>query len=170
LAGSPHRSEAAIGSPSAGSKFTSVAAATSARRETNGEKTMAEHKAKIELEMARNGAETTGILNSLVAQSSGLAERATSGVFGIAQEVRSEITQRVHGTIDWFEGGELAINRVVRGASGRIDKIAGEAIEAVETVCLELVRAARETGNGLAEVASRATLTLVKPTSHVRAA
>jgi hypothetical protein len=129
---------------------------------------MAEHKTKVELEMARGGAETSGILNALVTQSAGLAERAATSCFGVAQEVRSEITQRVHGTIDWFEGGELSINRVVRGASGRIDKFVDATLEAGETVCLELVRAARDTGNGLAEAASRATLTLVKPA--VRAA
>ena len=129
---------------------------------------MAEHKTKVELEMARGGVETSGVLNSLVAQSAGLAERLATSCFGVAQEVRGEITQRVHGTIDWFEGTELSINRVVRGASVRIDKLVDATLEASETVCLELVRAARETGNGLAEVASRATLTLVKPA--VRAA
>ncbi len=131
---------------------------------------MAEHKTKVELEVARGAAEPSGILNALVTQSSGLAERLATSCFGVAQEVRSELTQRVHGTIDWFEGGELSINRVIRGASGRIDRLVGEALEASETVCLELVRAARETGNGLAEVASRASLTLAKPTSAVRAA
>jgi hypothetical protein len=131
---------------------------------------MAEHKAKVELEVARVAPET-GILNTLVAQSAGLAERAATNGFGVAQELRSELIQRVHGTLDWIEGGELSINRVIRGTSGRLDKVAAAGLEAAETICFSLLRAARDTGNGLAEVASRATLTLVKPADRaVRAA
>ena len=77
--------------------------------------------------------------------------------------MRSELAGSALATIDGVEGFERGFNRLLRGAVGRVDTLTHEGLGVVESLGLEWVNLARETGHGMADAASRASASVVRP-------
>ncbi len=118
---------------------------------------------KIDVKVA---AERDGLLNSWVSQSSELAERTTTALFGIARDVRGEMNQRLLGTISFVEGTQQGIFKLIRTVDERLDRLAEEITDHSEAAMLGIIRTFRNTGHGVTELAG----SLAKPRDVSRAA
>jgi hypothetical protein len=108
-----------------------------------------------------------GLLASWVSQSTELAERATVTAFGVVRDVRGEINQRVVlGTLNWIEGVQTGMTKLLRGIDDRFDKLAEDVTDTAENLTLGLIRTIRDTGHGVTELAT----SITKPREASRAA
>lgn len=105
---------------------------------------------KIEVKVA---AERDGLVHSWVSQSTELAERTTTTVFGIARDVRSELNQRIVGTLGFIEGAQLGLFKLARAVDERLDRLADEVLDTGESMTLGVIRTLRNTGLGVSELA-----------------
>jgi hypothetical protein len=107
-----------------------------------------------------------GLIGSWVTHSAELAERTAATCFGIARDVRGELNQRILGTLLFVESTQQGVFKVLRAVDERIDKLAGDVIDAAEGVTLGIIRTLGETGHGVTELAGQ----LARPRETSRAA
>lgn len=130
---------------------------------------MAEQKPKAQfksLSSDRDG-EKEGLLSTLVAQTSDLSEKAVGTSFEVVRDLRQEVNQRLLGTIDWLEASQQGLFKLVRGVNGRIQELLETGISTAEGLALGVARLFRETNQGLIEITTQATATLLKPREDV---
>ncbi|MBK7978197.1 MAG: hypothetical protein IPK07_34775 [Deltaproteobacteria bacterium] len=102
--------------------------------------------------------------------------RLASGVIttgaSLARDGREATSSIATATLDWLDATQRAGLRASRQVVERVDRLADDVITWVERLALSGVHLTRDTTQGVAEVASRATLTLVRPSDEptVRAA
>jgi hypothetical protein len=111
-------------------------------------------------------ADREGLLSSIVTQSADLAERTTGAAFGMVRDVRVELNQRVLGTLAWIESSQQGVFKLLRSFNERTDKLAEETLETVESLALGVIRAVRDTGRGVTDLA----ISIGKPREVSRAA
>jgi hypothetical protein len=114
---------------------------------------------KAKAEMKPIPTDREGLLSGLVTQTSELSEKVTATGFGVLRDVRSEINQRVLGTLAFVESSQQGVFRLLRGLAERADKLTEDVIDAIENVTLGTLRTVRDTGHGVTDLAS----TLTKP-------
>jgi hypothetical protein len=114
---------------------------------------MAEPKIAKTQEIKPIPSDRDGLLSSWVLQSSQLAEKTTTACFGIVRDVRSEVNQRVNGTLAFIDSSQQGLIKLARGVSDRIDRLSEDTIDTVENVVLGVIRTARDTGRGVTELA-----------------
>jgi hypothetical protein len=89
-----------------------------------------------------------GLVGSWVSHGAELAERAASTCFGIVRDVRVEVNSRILGTLAFVESTQQGAFKLLRTIDERIDKLAGDAIDASEGVTLGLIRPLGDPGHG----------------------
>jgi hypothetical protein len=122
---------------------------------------MAETKSRAEFKAIPSDKE--GLISSWVTQSSEFVERGVGTCFELLRDVRGEVKQRVTGTLDWVESSQQGFIKLGRGMTERVDRLAEDAIGTAENLAIGVVRAVRDVGHGVTEIASRATASLAKP-------
>jgi hypothetical protein len=101
-----------------------------------------------------------GVL-AVTVESIALATEKTFGAgFGVVRDLRSEVTQRVLGVVDWVEGVQQGAIRLTRSVVQRTDEVATAWIDANESLVLGVVRALRTTCEGATQFASRTAASL----------
>lgn len=105
-------------------------------------------------------ADEQGLLASWVGLASGVAERGVSTAFGITQDVRGEVNQRVVGVIDFVDNAQQGQIKLARSVTERLDVLSTRTVEAVEQALLGIVSTARNAGEGAADIASRSAQSL----------
>jgi len=118
-----------------------------------------------EVKVKKVVAEEQGLLASWVGLASGVAERGVSTAFGVTQDVRGEVNQRVVGVIDFVDTAQQGQIKLARSISERLDTLSARTVEAVEQAILGLVSTARSAGEGAADLASRSAQSLTSKTS-----
>jgi hypothetical protein len=118
---------------------------------------------KLDVKVA---AERDGLVNSWVSQSSELAERTTTAMFGIVRDVRGELNQRVLGTLSFVEGTQQSVLKILRSVDERLDRLSEEMIDTSESLVIGLIRTLRNTGHGVTELVG----TVARPREVSRAA
>jgi hypothetical protein len=111
-------------------------------------------------------ADREGLLTSWVSQSAELAERVVTTGFGIVRDVQGELNQRLLGVIGFIDNTQQGAIKLLKGIDDRMDKLAGDVVDAAEGMTLGMIRTARDTGHGVTEMASG----LTKPREGIRAA
>ncbi|SRR6266545_986443 len=101
-----------------------------------------------------------GILAVGVETATQATEKTLGACFGIARDVRSEVSQRALGAIDWVEGTQQGLVRLARSVVKRTDDVVNAWIDANEHVALGVVRTLRATGQGATSFASRTAASL----------
>ena len=109
-----------------------------------------------------------GILALSVESVAQAAEKTLLAGFGIARDVRGELSQRALGVVDWVESTQQGLTRLARSVVQRTDEVANAWIDANEQFALGVVRALKSTGHGASQFASRtaASLTSTRPERH----
>jgi hypothetical protein len=97
-----------------------------------------------------------GLLTTWIGYSTELAERSTTTAFAIARDVRSELNQRILGTLQFLESSQAGAFKLARTIDERVDKLAEEVIDTAESVALGLIRIVRDTGTSVTGVVARA--------------
>jgi hypothetical protein len=105
----------------------------------------------------------TGLIGQWVALGTGLVGRAIGTGFGILQDVRAEVAERITATIDWVDGSQQGTLRLVRTIHHRIDALSKEALEAGEHALTGVVHGVRATSDEATRFAARAAGVLVEP-------
>ncbi len=121
--------------------------------------------AKVEVK-SPVAAEREGLLASWVSQSSELTERVVTTGFGIIRDVRGELNQRVLAAIALVENTQQGVIKLARTVDERIDRLSEDTIDTTESLLLGIIRAVRDTGHGVSDLASN----LSRPREAVRAA
>ena len=106
-------------------------------------------------EMIANNEEHEGLLRHLVSLSTHLTQTSVQTAFGSAQDVRENGLRRVRGLIDWVESVQQANVEIARKLTDRFDHMSETLLGTGERALTTLVAATRETGHGVADVASR---------------
>lgn len=86
-----------------------------------------------------------------------IGEKAVTAHFGLLREVRSEISQRTLGVIDWVDGAQQGGARLLRSVNQRVDDIVNALIDSGERVGLAAVRTVSPPGGGVGEPAAQGT-------------
>jgi hypothetical protein len=107
-----------------------------------------------------------GLVGSWVSQGADLAERTAGTCFGIVRDVRIEINQRILGTLQLVENTQQGVIKLLRAIDERIDKLAGDTIDAGESITLGVIRTIGDTGHGVTDLAGQ----LTRPREASRAA
>jgi hypothetical protein len=102
-----------------------------------------------------------GLIAQWVALGTGLMGRAVGTGFGILQDVRTELAERIAATIDWVDGSQQGTLRLVRSIHRRIDLFSKESLEASERALTGVVNGVRATSDEATRFASRAASVLV---------
>jgi hypothetical protein len=102
-----------------------------------------------------------GLIAQWVALGTGLMGRAVGTSFGIMQDVRAEVAERIAATIDWVDGSQQGTLRLVRSIHRRLDTFSKESLEAGERALTGVVNVARATSDEATRFASRAASVLV---------
>jgi hypothetical protein len=110
-------------------------------------------------------ADEQGLLASWVGLASGVAERGVGTLFGVSQDVRGEVNQRVIGVIDFVDGAQQGQIKLARTVNDRLDLFSSRTIEAAEQAILGLVTTARSAGQGAADLAARSAQQLTSKTN-----
>ena len=110
-------------------------------------------------------ADEQGLLLSWVGLASGVAEKGVGTVFGVSQDVRGEINQRVVGVIDFVDGAQQGQIKLARSLADRLDLLSSRTIEAAEQAIFGLVDTARSAGQEAADIASRSAQSLTSKAS-----
>ncbi len=110
-------------------------------------------------ESKRTG-EDQGVLAVGVESFTQAAEKTLVACFGVVRDVRSELTQRAVGVVDWVDGVQQGAIRLARSVMTRTDDVATAWIDANEHLALGVVRAVRSTGEGATQFASRTAASL----------
>jgi len=118
-----------------------------------------------EVKVKKVVADEQGLLLSWVSLASGVAEKGVDTVFGVSQDVRGEVNQRVVGVIDFVDGAQQSQIKLARSITDRLDLFSSRTVEAAEQAILGLVTTARSAGQGAADIASRSAQTLTSKTS-----
>jgi hypothetical protein len=103
-----------------------------------------------------------GLIGQWVALSTGLVSRAVGTSFGILQDVRAELAERIVATIDWVDGSQQGTLRLVRSIHRRVDAFSKEALEAGEHALSGVVRGVQATSDEATRFAARAANVLVE--------
>ena len=104
--------------------------------------------------------EDQGVLAVGVDSVARATEKTLLAGFSIVRDVRTELTQRAIGVVDWVEGMQQGVIRLVRSVVQRTDEVAAAWIDADEQFTLGIVRALRTTGEGATAFASRTAASL----------
>jgi hypothetical protein len=102
-----------------------------------------------------------GLIAQWVALGTGLMGRAVGTGFGILQDVRAEVAERIAATIDWVDGSQQGTLRLVRSIHRRLDTFSKESLEASERALTGVVNGVRATSDEATRFASRAASVLV---------
>jgi len=121
---------------------------------------MAEKAVKVEMKPIPSDRE--GLFSSMVTQTAELSEKLTTTCFGFVRDVRSEINQRVLGTLTFVESAQQGVFKLIRNFSDRTDKLAEDMIDTAENLTLGTVRAVRDTGHGVTGIATGIATNLTK--------
>jgi hypothetical protein len=101
-----------------------------------------------------------GVLAVTVESIAEATEKTLGACFGVARDLRGEVTQRTLGVVDWIEGVQQGTVRLARSVISRTDEVATAWIDANEHFVLGIVRALRTTGEGATHFASRTAASL----------
>jgi hypothetical protein len=101
-----------------------------------------------------------GILAVTVDSLAQASEKTLGACFSIVRDVRGEATQRTLSVVDWVDGLQQGMIRLVRTVVQRTDEVAVSWIDANERLALGVVRALRTTGEGATQFASRTAASL----------
>jgi len=102
-----------------------------------------------------------GLIGQWVALGTSLVTRAIGTGFGIVDDVRAEIAQRIDATIDWVDGSQQGSLRLLRSVHHRIDALSKQTIETGELALTGVVRGVHATSDEATRFASRAASVLV---------
>jgi hypothetical protein len=102
-----------------------------------------------------------GLVGQWVTLGAGLAGRAIGTTFGVLQDVRTEIAERVGATLDWLDGSQQGTLRLVRNIHRRVDVLSKETLDAGENALSGLVSGLRTTSHEATRFASRTASVLV---------
>lgn len=119
---------------------------------------------KLTTDRARTGKESP--LTVTIDGGARLAEEVVISSTGVAREGREATASIATATLDWLDASQRAGLRVARTAVERLDRLAEETITWIERLALSGVQLARDTTKDVAEVAGRASLTLVRPSDE----
>ena len=113
-----------------------------------------------------------GLPATLVQQSFGLGERAALSYFGLLRDTRAEISQRWLATLDWLESLQHGVFKIAREASGRIDRLVGDSVDAAESMTLATLGTSRGAALSATEIAAQTASSIVgeKPEPATKAA
>jgi hypothetical protein len=111
-------------------------------------------------------AEREGLLTSWVSQSTELAERAVTTGFGLLRDVSNEMNQRVLAVLQLVDNTQQGVIKLARTVDERIDRLTGDSIDTAESLVVGVIRAVRDTGHGVTDLASG----LSRPRESARAA
>ena len=119
---------------------------------------MAEAKAETKVAKVESlkGLSNEGLLTTWIGYSTDLAERSASTAFAIARDVRSELNQRILGTLQFLETTQTGVFKLARTIDERVDKLAEEMIDTAESAAIGLIKIVRDTGTGVTGVVARA--------------
>ena len=98
--------------------------------------------------------DTDSLPATLVGQSWGVAERAAIQYFALLREVRGEVSQRVLATLDFLESLQHAVFKLARETATRVDKVAGDGVDASEQMTLAVLGTTRSTALGATQLAA----------------
>jgi len=107
-----------------------------------------------EQDLERPGEEKFGVIESWAQLALGMGETVTSTSFGLAQDVRGEVKNRVDATLGWAEEIVRSGFRFARTVSDRSDKLVGESLSRSEYGVQILLRALRRTSHDVAGLTS----------------
>jgi hypothetical protein len=110
-------------------------------------------------ELAERG--RAGLIGQWVALSTGLAGRVIGTSFGILQDVRAEVAQRVFATIEWVDTSQQGTLRLVRSVCQRVDALSKDVLDTGEHAFSGVVHGVRATSDEATRFASRAASVLV---------
>lgn len=91
----------------------------------------------------------------------GVAEETVRTSFGLLQDVRSEVADRVNATLDFVEGINQGFFKIGRKLNDRIDRVANKSLDSSEKAALSLVTAVRRTSRGAQEMATTTAAALI---------
>lgn len=109
-----------------------------------------------EQDLERPTDEKFGVIESWAQLAIGMGETATSTSFGLAQDVRSEVRNRVDATLGWAEEIMRSGFRFARAVTERSDKLVGEGLSRTEYGLQIFLRALRRTSHDVAGLTSSA--------------
>jgi hypothetical protein len=124
------------------------------------EHTMAEAKA-VKTDLKTIPTDGAGLPATLVHQSFGLGERAAVSYFGLLRDTRAELAQRWLATLDWLESLQHGVFKIAREASGRIDRLVGDSVDAGESMTIAMLGSGRGTALGATEIAAQTASSIV---------
>lgn len=127
---------------------------------TNGKKSLIEQRA----------AQPESLLGVAIEGGARLATGVISTGANLARDGREATSSFATATLDWLDATQRASLRATRQLVERVDHLTGDVITWIERLALSGVQLTRDTSQGVAEVASRATLTLVRPSDEPIAA
>jgi hypothetical protein len=102
-----------------------------------------------------------GLIAQWVALGTGLMTHAVGAGFGILQDVRAEVAERITATIDWVDASQQGTLRLLRSIHRRIDTLSKETLDASERALTGVVHGVRATSDEATRFASRAASVLV---------
>jgi hypothetical protein len=91
----------------------------------------------------------------------GVAEETVRTSFGLLQDVRSEVADRVTATLDFVDGVNQGFLRIGRRLNDRIDRVTNKSLDSGEKAALSLVTAFRRTSRSAQEMASKTGAALI---------
>ena len=113
-------------------------------------------------------ADQHGLLSSWVELAAGVATRGVGTGFGVVQDVRGELLQRVGSVIDFVDQAQQGQVKLARSIHQRVDELSSRSIEAVEQALLGVVSTARSAGEGAATIAAQSAQSLTSRAGQAR--
>jgi hypothetical protein len=98
-----------------------------------------------------------GLIGSWVSNSTELAERTATTSFGIVRDVRGELNQRILARLLFVESTQQSVWKLLCAVDERVDRLAGDAIDATGEVTLGIIRTLGATGHGVTDLAGQLT-------------
>ena len=126
--------------------------ATTSSTKTNGEP----KQQIVDVDRPRGGLFTVWTDLSL-----GVAEETVKTSFGLLQDVRTEVADRVNATLDFVEGMNQGFIKMGRRLNDRLDRVTTKSLDSGEKAALSLVTAVRRTSRGAQELATTAGAALI---------
>jgi hypothetical protein len=100
-------------------------------------------------------AEADGLLQSLLVQSSQIAETAVGATFSTIRDVKGEVQKLAVGTLDLVNGFQQGATRIARQVTDRFDRLTDDAIGTSESLALSAIRVTRDAAVGATQLAGR---------------
>jgi hypothetical protein len=73
------------------------------------------------------------------------------------RDVRGEVNQRILGTLQFVEGTQQGVFKLLRAVDDRLDKLSEDVLDTAESVTIGIIRTLRDTGHGVTSLAGNFT-------------